>query len=290
MGASFWTNTVWYAALGLTVPFEVAFTLRRAENRRQAAAFYITLVGMTLWLETALLIFFEAYAYRPAIITDPAHVYDDILAGNLFSQFSIAASMLMAAVLRLKPLWYAVIALAYGAVEELFIALGVYEHNWYFTWITVALLPFALLLARKMYDRLREGLKPAYYYVYIFFSLFPLTLSTLFWGLHLAGIQTGNDQLLADPETSRYTVILCLHIAVSSVLLLAYFAGLKWRWKVLAAAALEALFGAFYAAGLLIIRPGWFLPASASYILWTYASIALMDRLYGLGGIPALKL
>jgi hypothetical protein len=153
---SFWTNTIWYVLLGLVTLVEVVLTIRRAEDRRQAVAFYITLLGMTLWLETGLLIFSKAYVYYPAIVTDPAHWYDDVLAGNLFSQTSIAASMLFVSVLRLKLRWYIILAFLYGAMEELFLALGIFEHYWYQTWITVALLPFAFLLARKMYDRLRE--------------------------------------------------------------------------------------------------------------------------------------
>ena len=285
----FWTNTVWYVLLGLVTVFQVAFTLRRAENRRQAAALYITLLGMTLWLETFLLIVFKSYAYYPGIITDPAHAYDDILAGNLFSQFSIAASMLMVAVLRLKFRWCVALALAYGVVEELFLALGIYEHYWYRTYFTVVLLPFAFLLARKMHDRLREGLKPIYYYGYVFFALFALDVITLNWILMLVEVETMSDTLLADPHISRYGVNVLQHVILASSLMLAYFSGVRWRWKALVMLALEVGYFVLYRNGIIIIRHGWFLPVSAAVILWIYASIALMDRLYGLG-IPALKL
>ena len=285
----FWTNTVWYILLGLTIIAELAYTLYRAENRRQAVAFYITLSGMTLWLETVLLIFLKSYAYYPGIITDPARWYDDILAGNLFSQFSIAASMLMVAVLRLKTRWYIVLALAYGAMEILFQMLGIYEHFWYRTWYTVALLPFAFWLARKMYDRLCGGLRPMYYYIYVAFALFALVVITLWWGLGLADIQLGNDKLLADPHISRYGVTVCMHVIISTALLWAYFSGMKWRYKALVLAALEAMYYAVYRLGWVWISPGWFVPASVFVLLCTYASVALMDRLYGLS-IPALKL
>jgi hypothetical protein len=283
MVAVFWTNTIWYIALGLTTLAEVAYALFRAEDRRRAVAFYITLTGMTLWLETFLLIFFKAYAYYPHIVTDPAHAYDDILAGNLFSQFSVGASMLMVAVLRLKPRWYVALALAYGGIEALFVALGVYQHGWYQTWYTVALLPFVFWLARKMYDRLREGLRPLFYYAYVSFSLFALVTITLWWGLELADIQAGTDTLLANnAEAGKYGLAVAAHLVISTVLLAAYFGGIPWRWKALVMTALFMSYAGVYRAGLLIIRDGWLLPVSAAVILTTYAAIALEDRLYGL--------
>jgi hypothetical protein len=248
-------------------------------------AFYFTLSGMTLWLETVLLIFLEAYAYHPIIITNPAHAYDDILAGNLFSQFSVSASMmLMIAVLRLKPKWYILLALAYGAIEELFIALGIYEHFWYRTWYTVALLPFAFLIARKMYDRLCEGLKPFFYIVYVGFSLFALTVVTLLWGLQLADIQSATTTLMKNPNMGKIGIIVAYDFVICIALLTAYFTGIRWRWKVLVLAALEGYYYAIYKAGLLIIRPDWFLPVSAVVLLWTYGCIVTVDRLYGLSG------
>jgi hypothetical protein len=154
----------------------------------------------------------------------------------------------------------------------------------------VTLLPFAFLIARKMYDRLCEGLRPLYYYAYVFFSLFSLTVVTLLWGLHLADVQTGTTSLSNNPHISQIGFIVTYHLVISVVLLASYFSGLRWRWKLLVLAALEVFYYVIYRIGLLIIKPGWFLPVSAVVLIWTYASIALMDRLYGIGGIPALKL
>lgn len=289
MVSAFWTNTLWYLLLGVTVAVQVYYSIYRAENRKQAVAFYFTLAGMTLWLETLLLIFFKSYAYYPKIILDPVHWYDDILAGNLFSQFSVAASMLMVAVLRLKIRWYFVFALVYGGIETLFLELGIYEHNWYQTWYTIVLLPFAFLIARKMYDRLREGLRPLFYYAYVAFSLFALVVVTLWWALSIADIQAGNDRLFADQQISRYGVTVSLHLIISTLLLWVYFSGTKRRYKALAAAAAEMLYYAVYRLGWLVVRPGWFIPASAAVLMATYAAIVMIDRLYGLG-TPALKL
>ena len=275
---------MWYIALGLTAAAEVAYTLYRAEDRRQTFAFYLTLAGMTLWLETFLLIFFKAYAYYPRIVTLPGHAYDDILTGNLFSQFSVAASMLMVAVLRLKPRWYFILALAYGGIEELFVALHIYEQYWYSTWLTVALLPFAFLIARKMYDRLREGLRPAYYYGYVFFSMIAICMVTLWWGLHLADIQAANNSLLSDSQASRYAVILSYFYLVTISMQIVYFSGIRRVYKALIVAALIAVHGVLYLTGLFLIRPGWFLPVVAVTLLWKYGALALVDRLYGLSG------
>ena len=290
MASGFWTNTVWYISLGLTTVAEVGIALYRAPDRRQAVAFYFTLAGMTLWLETVLLIFLKAYAYRPAIINDPAHTYDDILAGNLFSQFSIAASMLLTAVLRLKPRWYFVLALGYGAVEELFIALHIYEQFWYLSWITVALLPVAFLLARRMYDALCEGLRPALYFAYVAFALFPLVVITVWWGISLADLQMGNPTLLPDGEASEYGIVAGVHLLISTSLLAAWFGGAPWRIRALVMTALLMAYAGLYRGGLLLIRDGWFLPTAVIIIGWTYASIVLTARLYGLPDVCVARL
>jgi hypothetical protein len=91
---------------------------------------------MALIFETIIKIVFKAYMYYPKIIMNST--YDDSLAGNLFSQFSVGSTALIIAVFQLNCFWYALFAGVYCLIEELFLAMGIFSHNWYHTWMTFA--------------------------------------------------------------------------------------------------------------------------------------------------------
>lgn len=145
----FWTNTIWYVLLAFSTIFEVIFSIIKARRRKFVFAFYMTLVGLVLFFKTIILIVFKAYNYYPMIIhTSP---FDDVLAGNLFSQFSVAATALLVAAFNLEYYWIIILSGLYGLIEELFLALGIYSHNWYQTWMTVVLLNIYFGWAKKNY-------------------------------------------------------------------------------------------------------------------------------------------
>lgn len=218
MHSTFWTNTIWYIPLAILVFIQLIYTLSKTEKRRLTFAFFITVSGMTLNFETLILIFMKAYAYYPMIIKNSPNPFNDVLAGNLFSQFSISASTLLAVVLNLKYHWYLILAAIYGFIEEGFLALGVYKHNWYQTWMTVVMAPFSLWIAKKMYEKIIKGVKPVFYYAYIYFGLFTLYVITLLWGLHLSGYVEFSKTVFKDPINSVYFLILAIFFIPPSIL------------------------------------------------------------------------
>jgi hypothetical protein len=90
--------------------------------------------------------------------------------------------------LDLKYYWYFIFGGVYGLIEELFITLGIYSHNWYRTWMTVIGFPILIWVAKKMYLKILKGIKPVTYYGYIYMGLFALYVVTLLWGLDVAGL------------------------------------------------------------------------------------------------------
>ena len=95
----FWTNTIWYILLGISTLFELIYVLVKAKKRRLAFAFYLTILGIVLIFETIILIFFSAYYYYPMRLQDSHFLFDRILAGNLFSQFSVSAIALLVTIM-----------------------------------------------------------------------------------------------------------------------------------------------------------------------------------------------
>lgn len=282
MVSTFWTHTIWYTLLGIFTLFELVFVMIKAERRKLTFAFYLTILGISLNFETMILIFFKAYAYYPMIIQNHSNPFDDVLAGNLFSQFSVAATILLVVVLNLKYYWYIILAFIYGIIEEWFLALGIYSHNWYRTWMTVVILPFAFWLSKKIYTKILQGIKPVLYYVYIFLGLFSLYVVTILWGLQVSGYLAFSTTVLHDPINSRYFIALALFfIPPSLAMMLIYFSRLKLRWKALIISVLYALYYIGYMLNLVWIKEGWFLLVTTVTIFWMYLSIFILDRLYG---------
>lgn len=281
MSSTFWSNTIWYVVLGILTLIELIYVTIRANRRSLMFAFFITVLGITLNFESTILIYLKSYTYYPMIIKNSSNPFNDVLVGNLFSQFSVSATILLVTVLDLKYYWYFVFVLIYGAVEEYFLFLGIYSHNWYRTWMTMVLLPVAFYGAKKMYAKIIQGIKPIFYYLYIYLGLFPLNMITIMWFFQLSGYLDFSTTFLRDPIDSRY-VILLLYFQLHSIpLMFIYFSRLGYGWKVLTILVLYAIFYTCYKLNLIWIKDGWFLLVSTLNIFWMYLSIFLLDRLYG---------
>lgn len=281
MNPTFWTNTIWYLLLGITTLFELIFILIKTERRSITVAFYLTILGIVLNFEVVNLIFMKAYSYYPMILKNPPIPFDNVLAGNVFSQCSIAATVLLVVVLNLKYYWFFIFAGIYGLIEELFLALGIYSHNWYRTWMTVVMIPLAFWIAKKMYVKVIRGIKPIFYYIYIFLALFPLNIAILTWGLMLLRLQEFSRAVLPDPIMSRHSLVLVHFLILSISMMLKYFLRTKWIRKSMIIVVLYAMYFVGYKLNLILIKEGWFLPVSTVSILWMYLSIFIIDKLYG---------
>ncbi len=215
------------------------------------------------------------------IIKNHPDPFNDSLAGNLFSQFSVSATVLLVVILDLKYYWYFIFGGIYGLIEELFLALGIYSHNWYRTWMTVIGFPILIWVAKKMYLKILKGIKPITYYGYIYMGLFALYVVTLLWGLDVAGLMRFSTTLLKDAKCSRYSLYLVYYTLSSAIMLLAYFLKTKFRYKALIIIALYALYFAGYKLNLIYFKEGWFLSVSSITILWLYLSVLMLDKFLG---------
>ncbi|MDR3666920.1 MAG: hypothetical protein P4L35_08765 [Ignavibacteriaceae bacterium] len=275
----FWTNTIWYVLLGVSAIFEVIFSIIKAVRRKFAFAFYMTLVGVVLSFETMILILFSAYNYFPMIIlTSP---FDDVLAGNLFSQFSVAATALVIAVFNLEYYWIFILSGIYGLIEELFLALGVYSQNWYRTWMTVVGLIIYFWWAKKNYSKRLEGINPLRYYYYIILGLFPLDVVTFLWAFILSGYQNYTKSFIPDPVRSPYVVAVLYYVLVATTMVSIYFSKFKWTLKSIV---ISAIYGVNYLAYrkhiFYFFNTGWFLIFSTISIFSMYLSVVFLDHLF----------
>lgn len=289
MRSSFLTNTVWYILLGIATVFELILVIHKAKRRSQTIAFFITTFGIALFVESTILIFMKSYTYYPLILKNAINPFDDVLAGNLFSQLSISATLLLAVVFDLKYYWYFIFGISYGLIEELFLSLGIYNHNWYQTWMTVTMFPAACWIIKFIYKKLIQGIKPIFYYGYILLGLFPLNIITLCWLLMLTGIQDMSYSVLPDPIMSRHFIVLVLFFILAPSIMLLYFSKMRLYWKALIIIIMYILYYIAYKLNFILIRDGWFIPVSTATICWMYLSTLLLDRLYSAPQKQVLK-
>lgn len=231
MPSLFWSNTIWFLLLGVTILIELIFILVKVRNKRRVLALYISLAGLVFSYEI-IIGGLHAYQYFPMII--PHSMYDDGVVGNYFSQFSVSATAMLIAVFKLNYYWYVIFAAAYGGIEELFLTLGIYEQYWYRTWMTVASLPLLFWIGKKVYESGSKHIRPTLLYIYIFLGLITLQAHTM-WIFRLLGIFSFGPSLDVSPERSGLDSLISgiYYLIVFSTMIAIYFSKIKWVWKAL---------------------------------------------------------
>jgi hypothetical protein len=287
----FWSHTIWYLLLGVVSIIQIIYTLYHSGNRSRTLAFYLTIVGLPLYFETMVLIFLDAYVYYPKIIynsnIDP---FNDVLTGNLFSQFGVASSALLLTVFQKSFYWHVFVAFLYCVLEEFFKALGIYRQHWWETWMTFVGLLLFFKISNWMYIRLDRGLKPIYYrYGYINLCMFPICTILFLWGiLDLFGLMRFTTTLFSNPKISRYGLYVIFFSISYPLMIWGYFRQ-QWMWKIVASTLVGVIIFLGYKYQLLIFREGWFGPISILMILWMYISVWISDTLYGRPGKEIIK-
>ncbi|WP_071392755.1 hypothetical protein [Bacillus tuaregi] len=280
----FWSHTIWYLLLGVLSIIQIIYTVYHSENRCRTFAFFLTLVALPLYFETIILIYFDAYVYYPKIIRNPnLDSFNDVLAGNLFSQFGVASSALFLSVQRKRFYWKVAFALFYCAVEELFIAMDIYRQHWWKTWMTFFGLLLFFTLSKWMYNRLIRGIRPILYYGYIYLGMFPICTILLLWGiLDLTGLMRFSETLFSNPKISRYSLYVIFFSICYPLIIWGYIQH-QWILKIAASTLVGVMIYTGYKYHLLIFQEGWFWPISILMILWMNISVWILDTLYGVG-------
>ncbi|WP_246010475.1 hypothetical protein [Bacillus yapensis] len=278
MGNAFWSHTIWFILLGLTTIIELIVIFSKVTNRKPVFAVYLTISGMAFCFEMVVLSYLKAYTYYPMLL--PHSPPDDSIAGNIFSQFSVTATALLIAVLKLKYYWYFIFALLYGAIEELFLALGVYKQNWYQTWMTVVFLLILFWVTKHVYRITFTRLNGFLRYVFIFLGLLTLHQHTIVWIFRIIGIQRLSEKVLSDTDRSLVLLSSSYMLLLGVTIMVIYFTGIRWKWKV---AVILLLYFAHMLAmkfDLIIYKAGWFWFSTSISIWGMYLYTYILDKLY----------
>ena len=282
----FFSHTIWYVLLGLSSAIELAYVFFKSDQRKKMFGLFLTIAGILFIIEIQVLGVFQAYDYHPMIA---AHIspIDDSIIGNVFSQFSIAATALLLSFLKLKKYWYLICAFLYGGIEELFLYLGIYHHHWYKTWMTVVGFTVLLWMMNRIYQKTFAQPGRRFKYACAFFAVYTLFVHLVSMPLRLFSIPP-LKLLLADEWGSVALNVALCYIPLYGAIMYAHYRRLKWSYQLAVAGALYALFCVEYAVGYIVyndIRQ--VLVLATIHIFSMYILVHVVDWLFG--GLPAYQ-
>ncbi|NPV89692.1 MAG: hypothetical protein HPY50_02805 [Firmicutes bacterium] len=278
MSPTFWSNTIWFILLGISTIIELAVIFLKVKSRKLVLALYLTISGMAFCYEMIIYAYFKSYKYFPMLI--PQSPPDDSIAGNLFSQFSVSATALLIAVFDLRYYWFIILAATYGVIEELFIKLGIFQHNWYQTWMTVVGLLLFFGITKKIYKESSKHIRRFLRYLYIFFGLVTLHEHSIVWVQRLIGVRVFSETFLPEKEQSLVVLAAINLLLLGVIIMTIYFSNIKWSWRI---PVIFVIYVAFLIAArldLIIYKEGWFFISSSICIWGMYLYTYILDRLY----------
>jgi hypothetical protein len=278
MSPAFWTNTIWYLLLGVITIIQMVIVLIKAQNRAHIISLFFFISGMTFSIEVIICCFLRAYDYYPMII--PHSPIDDNLAGNLFSQFSITTTALMVIVFNLKYYWFFIITGIYWVIEELFLKLGIYSHNWYQTWITSLGLPILFALWKRLSKSSILFTGQFWRYVSMFLGLYTLHMIIIWWTFLLLNILGINTNIFQDTLVS-YAFISFLNLLILSIAcMFIYFSPLKWWMRLIVIFMLYSIIYLARTMNIIYIKPGWLLIVATINIFGMLLFVFFLDKLF----------
>jgi hypothetical protein len=278
MNTTFWTNTVWYAALAIISIAMVSISLIKASEHKKTLVFFFAVLGMAYFIEVFLMIVTDAYAYYPKIASDSFH---ESLIGNFFSQYSVSASAVLIAALSLNIWWQIGFSIAYFLVDVLFAHLGIYVHNWYQSWYTLAGFFIFSRIVIKWYKKVFAQPSGFIYFLTLFLGIFAIAGNAIGTTLNFLEIRRYSIGLFSQATKDQTATSIIHGILIAMILIPLYRLKSQPILKCLIFLMLFVLDYILYRVGIIMVKPGWFVAGSMISVLGNYAITGMVDRSLG---------
>ncbi|WP_394141048.1 hypothetical protein [Cytobacillus oceanisediminis] len=183
------TNLLWFLGLVLISAWIMYITYKKTEFHLNLAVYFFTM-GLSFLMEYIVLILGDAYSYYPRVFSN--QWYDDVFGSSISQAFFIPSILMAIAAFRINLKWVILIIVSIFGIEELFLWLGIYKHNWWNSWYTVVILFISVFIIKWWRNRV-EG--PDFF---IQFVTIYMAITTIF--------QAVSFYLQAIFETHKYTI------------------------------------------------------------------------------------
>ncbi|KON90284.1 hypothetical protein AF332_12700 [Sporosarcina globispora] len=168
------SNLLWFLGLVIISLGLIYITYKKTDFRYNLAVYFFVM-GLSFLMEYVVLILGDAYSYYPNFFS--IQWYNDVFGSSISQAFFIPSVLMAIAAFRIRFRWIVLIIAVIFGIEELFLWLGIYEHNWWKSWFTSVIL-FTSIFVIKWWRNKVES--PTFY---IQFVTVYMAITTIFQGI-----------------------------------------------------------------------------------------------------------
>ncbi|MFE8702875.1 hypothetical protein ACFYKX_19910 [Cytobacillus sp. FJAT-54145] len=267
-------NYLWYIIL-LSISVTVfVITLKENRNWKRLLQTLFFISGLSYVVDFIVLVLLNGYTYKPNLVE--THWFDSVF-GSIFSQaITVPIAAMAIAGLNLGLGWIIGISMLLMGVEEVFLALNIYEHNWWKTWYTGSLLIIGFMLAKLWYKLLENPYKlvkfMTMYMTLIVYANSMRFFMVVFFETHYYNVDWFSNSI-RDSIAGNALYLLIWMIPVTLVVMF----GFKWYWILLMLGVEWIIDQLLIKNGLLIITSNW---SIAGFILILLITLILFRFIY----------
>jgi hypothetical protein len=191
-------NFFWFLLLIIFSVLLFTYTIWNKRNPK-IIIIYLVMIGLAFIFEYVILVIFDAYVYSPNIIKDD---YFDNMLGAIISQALIIPTFIVFfSAFRFKYRYIFLFVLMFAGIEEFFLWLDIYKHNWWRTPFTSIILIFTFILCDVWFSFTKYTSSLKTKKINLFFSI--LSVNNLFIFFMVLLFETYLYQLGWFENTSR---------------------------------------------------------------------------------------
>lgn len=175
--------------------------------------------------EVLVMIILNSYCYKPGLFAD---TYRENIFGHILPNSTLwPATAVFIAAYSLRKGWFIVISLIYMALDILFLHLGIYEHNWWRTWMTGAAIFLYCMIVQFCYKKLDDSRYAIIKFISFSFTLLAFTFLPLI-PLLLTNRQFYSIGIYKDIYRESVVVSFTYHLIITSICTLLTAKFYKW--------------------------------------------------------------
>lgn len=150
-------NSYWYLGLAILSIVLLIVVCVKQKSLWSLLCFF-PMIGLGYLIEAVIYIFLECYVYYPKLI-DHDKYFDSNTGAIASNALSLPAVATLIGAFQLRNRWIVIFTCLFVGIEQLFLKLGIYEHNWWKLGYTAIGLPFYFLMAKYLYGLTLRPLK-----------------------------------------------------------------------------------------------------------------------------------
>ena len=176
----------WYCALGIIGVGMTIFIIYKKKNFYEFISFFLFAMMIAFIGEMIVLLFFKSYSYKLGVYTD---YYAENIFGHIVPNALLwPATALLVVAYSLRYRWIVLITVIFTLLDLLYVHLGIYQHNWWETWMTSVAVFIYCVLMKRWFVQLKSKRRGILRYIVFWFILL-VTLKLPVTLLLLAGWQ-----------------------------------------------------------------------------------------------------